>query len=133
MKLDRIVCWPDLPACAKRFMLRNEYIPKFRQFTREDVDELRKLGIINGCGGKGGRVRPPQFKFRASCDQHDWNYYLGGQESDRLKADRQFLKAMVSDVYKLAWYRWPFHLLAAIMFYRAVRRFGSRFFDYWEV
>lgn len=130
---NRIIDWPSLPPIAKQFMLDGGFMPKWSQFSHEDVVQLEKLGIINGCGGKGGRVKPPQFRFRASCNQHDWNYYLGGSQADRAKADRQFYIAMLGDVRKLPLWRWPVHLTAAFLYYAAVRRHGMRFFDEWEV
>ena len=92
------------------------------------VDERKH--ICNGCGGKGGWINPPEFKFHASCNHHDFNYWLGCTEDDRLKADKQFYTAMKKDADRLPWYRRYSHKVLAFTYYRAVRRFGKSFFYY---
>lgn len=86
--------------------------------------------LTNGCGGKGGWLNPPDFMYTASCNHHDFNYWLGGTEADRLEADRKFYEAMKRDVARLPWYRRPFYYGIAWMYYRAVRLCGKRFFHY---
>jgi Prokaryotic phospholipase A2 len=89
------------------------------------TDTQRKL-ICNGCGKKGGWLKPPQFFFKASCDHHDFNYWLGYQESDREKADLQFYEAMKEDAITAeSWIVKKFHLLMAWIYYRAVRCRGD--------
>lgn len=95
--------------------------------------EEKKL-ITNGCGGKGGFVKPPQFFFKASCNQHDFYYWRGGDWLDRFHADWEFYKAMILDIrenvknYKLKT-RFYYFIIATIYFL-AVRIFGSNFFSY---
>lgn len=101
-----------------------------RKLRWRDVPEKARPAIANGCGGKGGWLRPPQLRFRASCDQHDFYYWRGSVEEDREVADLQFLQAMRADANLLPWWRRPAHRLLAWIYYRAVRRFGSRFFHY---
>jgi hypothetical protein len=92
------------------------------------VEERRALS--NGCGGKGGWFDPPDYIFTASCDWHDINYWLGGSEADRKKADGQFLDAMLFDAQDAPWYlRW-WYKAAAWRYYSAVRFFGGAFFNY---
>jgi len=94
------------------------------------ADELRRAGILNGCGGKGSWVPVPDFMFSASCDQHDFNYWLGGTEADRLKADWQFLQAMLADAEREPWYRRWWARRVARLYYWAVRRYAGRFFHH---
>lgn len=104
---------------------------RFRDLTPEQVYALKESGELNGCGGKGSYVPVPDFIFEASCDHHDFNYWLGGTEEDRAEADRQFYEAMLRDAdsqgswYTRAWYRWW-----AYVYYKAVRHFASSFFNY---
>lgn len=98
---------------------------KFSELTPREV-----AAICNGCGGKGGWVRPPQFRFRADCNHHDFHYWRGGSERDRRKADRQFLLSMIGDSLELRGPRQFFHILAAIVYYNAVRFCGRKFFFY---
>lgn len=93
------------------------------------TDEERSV-ICNGCGGKGMGALVPDFMFGASCDHHDANYWIGGNEGDRVKADQQFYSELVDDVYRLAFWRWPIARFLAWRYYRAVRRFGRTFFHY---
>ena len=96
-----------------------------------DLNSACRKTLCNGCGGKGSFVDPPDFCFTASCDHHDFNYALGGLEKDRLKADRQFLKAMKQDTLRLTgWWRRTMAWLAAHWYYFAVRRFGKPYFTY---
>ncbi len=56
---------------------------KYEDLTQEQIDE-----ICNGCGGKGGYVKPPHaLLFRPDCNQHDYQYYIGCTWWHRLKAD----------------------------------------------
>ena len=54
--------------------------------------------FANGCGKKGSFLKPPDWIFKASCNHHDFNYWLGGKEADRLKADYQFYEGMQNDI-----------------------------------
>ena len=95
-----------------------------------DLSEEDKGFIINGCGAKGGPFNPPDFIFTASCDQHDFNYWLGCTEADRLEADFQFYQAMIVDAYEASWYSRYFYCFLAWIYYKAVRVFGKKFFYY---
>ena len=94
----------------------------------------QKEKICNGCGAKGGWVKPPNFIFNASCDHHDFLYWLGNTEADRKYADKAFYKKMKEDINdrsynwsKRLWYRmWSWS------YYRAVRLFGKKAFYYGE-
>lgn len=72
----------------------------------------------------------PDFIFGASCDHHDFNYWLGCTEADRFKADRQFYEEMKKDARSVAWFRRPLLLFLAWRYYRAVRRWGGWAFHY---
>lgn len=86
--------------------------------------------VANGCGGKGGWLNPPDFIFTASCNHHDFNYWLGGTEVDRIKADLQFYEAMIRDANEFPWYRRAAYKFAAWVYYKAVRLFASSFFSF---
>lgn len=96
---------------------------RYRNWTK------RERGVLtNGCGGKGGWANPPELRFGASCDHHDANYWIGGNGSDRLRADLQFYREMKKDARRAPWYRRPLAYLAAWTYFRAVRRFGRPYF-----
>ena len=90
----------------------------------------QRMAICNGCGAKGGPFDPPDFLFSASCDRHDYSYWIGHTEPDRIRADYGFYLAMVRDANAAGWYgRWFFRIMAWV-YYRAVRRWGAPYFHY---
>lgn len=89
-----------------------------------------RLLLCNGCGGKGGIFNPPDYMFTASCNHHDLNYWLGGTEEDRKKADAQFLEAMLHDAEAAPWWKRWWLKGAAWRYYAAVRLVGGKFFSY---
>lgn len=95
-----------------------------------DLTQIQKNLICNGCGGKGSVFKAPKWLFNASCDRHDFNYWIGCKESDRLKADKQFLAAMKSDVSEMKLLLKPLRYIEAHLFYFFVRKFGKTFFYY---
>ena len=84
-----------------------------------DLTDYQRQMICNGCGPKGGIIPVPQFLFHASCDHHDFNYFVGGHRFQRKKADLQFYREMLKDAGIDPWYRFW-----AQVYYRAVRWFG---------
>jgi hypothetical protein len=85
--------------------------------------------LCNGCGGKGG-VKAPSFFFKANCNHHDYNYWLGYKEEDRAKADLQFYEAMKEDCADQKWYNRWWAYAVAFSYYQAVRFFGKKYFYY---
>ncbi len=98
---------------------------RYRDLTKEEV-----AFISDGCGKKGGWLDVPDFIFTASCDHHDVNYWIGGIESDRAKADRQFYEAMVLDTKLHSWYKRYWYRTLAWIYYKAVRFFAKPYFHY---
>lgn len=99
-----------------------------------DLSNSEKKDITNGCGGKGGIINPPEFLFNASCNQHDFYYWRGGNWIDRLKADWGFYLEMLKDI-SLAtkWYqilRKILYIFIATIYFFAVRLIGWKFFEY---
>lgn len=90
-----------------------------------DLSDEQKAILCNGCGPKSGWIPVPDFFFTASCDQHDFNYWLGCTWRDRLKADNQFYAAMRLDA---GWN--PAKLIICLIFYLAVRFCGAPFFHF---
>jgi hypothetical protein len=86
--------------------------------------------VPNGCGGKGGWINPPEWIFHKDCNKHDTAYNTGGDEAARLKADRQFLVDMLASVAKAPWYFRLFFKSQALLYYKAVRMCGAKYFNY---
>jgi hypothetical protein len=86
----------------------------------------QKLHICNGCGGKGSKIPVPSFIFSASCNHHDFQYWLGCNKAQRKKADRQFLTEMMVDTLRSN--KIIFYSVWAIIYYCAVRLSGKKYF-----
>lgn len=95
-----------------------------------ELNDNQKKAICNGCGGKGGWITPPQFIFKASCNQHDFYSWRGGKEEDRAKADKEFYQAMLEDIKSQPLIKKPYYHLWAFTYYKAVRIFGKKYFNY---
>ena len=94
----------------------------------------QKNSICNGCGGKGGWVKPIHGTFfKDECNQHDFNYFLGFTEKHRKKADVQLKKAMQDKVRKLGF--WNRQRLGpwCHIYYAAIRIMGKKYFYYGNV
>lgn len=63
--------------------------------------------------------------FHEDCDHHDFNYWLGGDEWARKRADREFLESMLRSAGNNHEYQ-----TLAITYWMAVRLFGSVCFHY---
>lgn len=103
---------------------------RFSDLTSEQRDIL-----CNGCGPKAwGGIKPPQFIFRASCNQHDFYYWRGGEESDRQFSDKEFYRFMKIDIKEDAlWWKKPYYHTWAFSYYTAVRVGGFTCFSYGEM
>jgi hypothetical protein len=95
----------------------------------EDLSEKIKACIVNGCGGKGGFIKPPYRAFyKASCDHHDFGYWRGGNREDKKRCDNRFLEAMMADVARLPWWKRPYYYMWCRAYYIAVVKCGDTFF-----
>ena len=96
-----------------------------------DLTPFQQKVITNGCGASNSLFNPPEFKFKASCNQHDFYYWRGGNEDDRKLADKQFYDAMVEDS-KLCSniFSKTTHLITAKIYYVSVSLFGKKHFYY---
>ena len=95
-----------------------------------ELTPFQQKSVCNGCGGKGGIFNPPEFLFHASCNQHDFYYWRGGDESDRKEADDTYYDKMKEDVAEASAIKRPFYGCMAWIYYKAVRIVGKKFFNY---
>ena len=97
----------------------------------EDLPRECKKEICNGCGGKGGWVKPPhRIFFKTSCNHHDYGYACGGTEEDRKQGDLMLLNFMFYDCSFLPWWRKVRYLPWCFVYYFSVRAFGGKYFYY---
>ena len=68
----------------------------------EDLTLAQNKEICNGCGGKGGWVKPPhRILFAPACNPHDYDYSCGCSWWDKIKADwklRQGIRQIVKTI-----------------------------------
>lgn len=127
---------PWLEKAGERADAASSRCVSWGDLTENDRSRFLQSSLANGCGAKASvgvgrfrvRFRPPQFRFKASCDLHDFGYTVGGDALRRRWVDAQFLGAMVADAAVLPWWRRPLHFLAAAVFFQAVRIGGGRHF-----
>lgn len=100
----------------------------YELLTPQQKDE-----IVNGCGGKGSKVRPPKGIFyKASCNHHDYGYWVGCTDEQRLLCDKNLKKAMKDDCSKLPWWKQAAYRPWCYGYYRAIRIAGKQYFYYGE-
>ena len=104
----------------------------YKKLRYRDLKSEDKKHVCNGCGSKGGIVKPPNFLFLASCDIHDFYYWRGGVETDRSKADTDFYKYIKLDISNSIWYLKPLYHIIGYSYYKAVKLFGKKAFYYGE-
>ena len=111
---------------------------RYFELTKEEIQELKDKGELNGCGGKGGWFNPPDFFFIADCDHHDYKYLVGGGIKEYWIANWQFFVAMVKDVNRVSYgIIFPFAQIVFVIFFIiafnyfvAVNLFGWKFFNW---
>ena len=96
------------------------------------------IGLVNGCGPRGWWWIPDTIfglHVAGDCDHHDFNYWIGCKEFDRLKADRQLHDEIVARAIKATaslWKRWlrPIYMAIARAYYAAAVAGGESSFFY---
>ena len=101
-----------------------------RDLEYTDICEEKIELLFNGCGTKKFKLNVPEFVFHESCLKHDFYYWRGGKEKDRVKADKEFYKDMKMDLKFSPWYKRPFYRIVAWVYYIAVRLAGRLSFKY---
>jgi len=100
----------------------------------EDLTKAEKKDICNGCGGKGGWIKPPLAAFfKTDCDHHDYGYWKGNTEAHRKQCDKKLKESMKKDCDKLPWYKQPLYRPWCYLYYRGVRVVGADYFYYGKI
>ena len=95
----------------------------------EDLTPEEKKEICNGCGGKGGWIKPPHAAFfEASCNHHDYGYWKGNTKFHRKICDKAFFEAMKRDCGRLRWWNYIRYRTWCSAYYKSVRMFGAKYF-----
>jgi len=76
----------------------------------------------SGCGpGNFWTKLAPDLWFAPCCRQHDWDYFVGGTECDRVIADKYLRNCALA---RAPWWGKPL----ALLYHQAVKRFGGPFY-----
>ena len=89
------------------------------------------------CGAEGGgwkaKIVPDTFRKKYYighiCRIHDGGYAVGGNDKNRLSDDIAFRKGIYNTLKKQGMW-WPGRLFYSRVYYRAVRKFGYKHFNY---
>ena len=113
----------------------------------KDLTPTQKKFVANGCGGKGGWIQPPNFIFLASCNHHDFKFWLGYLLEHFYKANKDFYIWMKKDIANISfstkekWYqryvenvkisalKSHYHIWA-FSYYQAVNIRGKKYFSF---
>lgn len=92
------------------------------------IERMRALGMLNGCGSGVTAGLVPDFMWAEDCDEHDFDYTVGGTENDRLDAEWRFsMRMILRSNETFSWWN-PMRFLARVTawsYYRTVRRVGG--------
>lgn len=92
--------------------------------------------MSNGCGCETGLLKylkPSYAKmFYTACCIHDDNYDIGGDKTDRAKADATLFRDMLITITKNKCNVWKMYYLStiALIYYIFVRLLGWHYFKY---
>jgi len=102
-----------------------------RLLKYKDLTEEQKKFITNGCGGKGGWIKPPNFIFKASCNHHDFLYWRGATEEDFKLANIKFYDKMEEDIKEVKNFLKRTHYkIWAYAYFKSVSLFGRKYFNF---
>ena len=101
----------------------------------EDLTQIEKQFICNGCGAKGGIPVPNSFlglDISEACNIHDYEYFIGGTKRDKDLADERFLRNLRAIIDGVMFYD-DFDFIRhteADLYYKAVVLWGDDSFVY---
>jgi hypothetical protein len=83
--------------------------------------------FCNGCGP--GWFDVPDFMSADSCNEHDWDYLIGGPKKIRWKSDKKLLKNMLKDAKGKGFFKKSLNFVQAMIYYPAVLNGGQYFWN----
>lgn len=112
-----------------------------RILTRPSYSDATPAQLLIVCNGVGSAWMPEiirktltrlsaWFFDEASWNHHDFGYFVGCTERDRLYCDNQFFEAMRRDARQKSFYKMLLALNLSLFFYLMVRLFGWTSFYY---
>lgn len=97
-----------------------------------DLKQSEKDFISNGCGAKNGFIKVPDFIFIASCNKHDFYFYLGNTWKLFFRANRKFYKYMRLDIKNsnVSFFKKSYYHFWALNYFNFVSLGGSKYFNF---
>lgn len=99
----------------------------------EDLNGYDKFLIINGCKPEWmPKWINADLVFKEACAQHDIDYFAGGCDLDRKKADKKFFEHMSNLIKekKFNWFKRWWYIRASVVYYNLVSEYGHKSFEY---
>lgn len=93
-------------------------------FRFDNLSPSARALICNGAGPKGLGWLIPDLWFKAAADRHDFDYWQGGNLSDKVRADVRFWGNSLLGLLELRWYQMPAGLVLAHIYFLAVSLLG---------
>ncbi len=99
------------------------------------ASDEQRAAVTNGCGPACwkhdlGQNRPMGISLAGACNIHDWMYFEGHTERDRVAADELFWVNLKTLIRNAGGPLKPFRWVIGWMYWRGVTRAGGLFFDY---
>jgi hypothetical protein len=122
----------DLQLVTAQLLARNGFIDAPDKFKNATIELLRE--VCNGCGAADSWFRPPAtiygVSILASCMVHDFDFYLGVDDLDFIKANDRFKSNMIKQLNLGDTWKTPLKLmtLRSLIYYKAVCIFGRNAF-----
>lgn len=116
---------------------------KYEELSKDEIDFLLYVGILNGYGGAGqswfvrlliGWIMSDFSK--ALPNKHDFGYWQGWNEARRIECDEKFYQAMLDDIRmlyeekKIGKWGLIWKSVVALGAWSAIRWKGSKYFIY---
>lgn len=95
-----------------------------------DLTEEEQAQFGDGCGALAKGLKVPDFIFKASCQQHDFNYLRGGWPWHKVQADWWFYRAMLKDAFLYPWLQAFIYSCLATIYFLTVLIVSWPFFTY---
>jgi len=120
-------------------------VNKMKKVKKKNRDCKRftnsKNFVPNHCGSQEGVAKLsyyliPDFILGQDCNCHDYAYFFGGcktiDDTYRFKADKEFYRNMKYRIDQLPWWRRYYYQGIIWSYYKFVRKFGQKSFNWFE-
>lgn len=90
----------------------------------ENISPSARALLCNGAGPSGLGWLIPDLWFHHAADRHDFDYWRGGNLTDKVRADVRFWANSLLGLLELRWWQMPIALVLAHLYFLAVSFLG---------